>query len=302
MKNFDQIYEEVYKEYNDELEKIKEPVKKRSNIRYIISFFILIIGGILTYILKPQIISIGLNENLPIEIAGIVAIIFAVAKREKEYTLAFKSNVISKFVKSYSENLEYFPENEFPEKIFNEAEFENYYRYYSEDYICGTLDGGYSIQMAEIHTKSESLGSGDSTIFYGLFAQVEHNKFIEQTIKLRRNSIIKISNRKEKIEMDSEEFETIYDVYSQDKIVTMQLLTADIMQMLIDFKRRYKLTPELTLKGNKLYIRFQTGDVFESNIMGETLDYNTLKKYYDIINFTLEITEKFLKNIKETEI
>ena len=106
---------------------------------------------------------------------------------------------------------------------------------------------------------------------------------------------------KEKIELDSSEFEKLYDVYSSNKIIAMQILTSDIMQMLIDFKNKNQITPELTLKKDKLYIRFTTGNQFEGSIFKKSMDYKVLKKYYDIINFTLSITEKFLKNISETE-
>ena len=104
------------------------------------------------------------------------------------------------------------------------------------------------------------------------------------------------------MELDSGEFEKLYDVYSTDKIMAMQLLTSDIMQMFIDFKEKYKITPELTLKENKLYIRFQTGNMFEAILTKKALDYTTLLKYYDTIKFTLNITKEFIKNVKETEI
>ena len=48
-----------------------------------------------------------------------------------------------------------------------------------------------------------------------------------------------------------------------------------------------------------MYIRFATGDLFEATILKSSVDYDVLKKYYDTINFTLNITEKFLKNIKK---
>ena len=51
-----------------------------------------------------------------------------------------------------------------------------------------------------------------------------------------------------------------------------------------------------------MYIRVCTGEVFEAKVFKKALDYDTLLKYYNIINFTLELTEKILKNIKETEI
>ena len=159
--------------------------------------------------------------------------------------------------------------------------------------------------MSEVHTERESRDEDGHrsyhTVFRGLFAEVESDKFLTDKIKIRKNAI-KLFDSKQRIEMDSGEFEKIYDIYSENKIVAMQLLTADIMQMFIDFKEKNKIVPELTIKGNKLYIRFQTGNTFEANIFKDALDYSTLLKYYNTIEFTLGITEKMLKNISETEI
>ena len=82
----------------------------------------------------------------------------------------------------------------------------------------------------------------------------------------------------------------------------MQILTADIMEMLIEFKKASKIEYELTLKGNQIYLRFFTGAVFEPNILKKSLDYNTLKRYYDIIEFIFKVTRSINKVIEETEI
>jgi hypothetical protein len=160
--------------------------------------------------------------------------------------------------------------------------------------------------MAEVHTERRDVDEEGrvsyTTLFHGLFAQVEFDKFISGKTNLRRNSVIKLFSSNSRLTMDSGEFEKIYDVYSTDKIITMQIFTADIMQMFIDFKDQNEFVPELTIKGNKLYIRFNTGNMFEANILKSALDYSTLQRYFNTINFTLELTEKIVKNIKETEI
>ena len=79
----------------------------------------------------------------------------------------------------------------------------------------------------------------------------------------------------------------------------MRILTADVMQMLIDFKEENKIVPELTIKQNKIFIRYETGDVFEPNFIKNDMDFDKLKRYYNIINFTLELSEQFAKNIME---
>ena len=299
MRSFNDMYNEVYKECCTPLETLRKTFKKRIILIVIIVF----VSQIIINLLVPNItfsfffLFLGLI---------VVMLYIGMAKPGKEYRKFFKENVIKKFVKEYSESLDFNPDAGMSKGIYNDAEFERYDNYSSEDLIYGTLEDGYKIQMAEVHTEEESTDSDGntttSTVFHGLFACVEFDKYINTYLKIRQNQKFLFIKNKHKLEMDSGEFEKIYDVYTENNIITMQLLTADIMQMFIDFKNKNKLIPQLTLKENKLYIRFETGGVFEASILKKSLDYEVLKRYYDIINFTLELTEKFIKNVNETEL
>ena len=64
---------------------------------------------------------------------------------------------------------------------------------------------------------------------------------------------------KTKIEMDSQEFEKYFDIYGENKIIAMQILTADVMNTMIEFREQSKIQYELTIKQDQIYIRFHTG-------------------------------------------
>lgn len=294
MKNFNEIYEKVYMECSEPLERLRK--KSRNGIIRVL--FISIFVGIILTIITKSLIAIFL-----VVLINLFYQIFS--KNNKNYKTMFKEKIIKTFIKEYSENLEFYPTRGIPRFTYNKAKFEFYENYYSEDLITGTLDGGYIINMAEVKTETESTDSDGNTttytVFHGLFAEIELKKELNSCIRIRRDSI-SLFNKKEKIEMDSGEFEKKFNVYASDKIMAMQLITSDIMQMLLDFKVENKTTPEITIEGNRFYIRFATGNVFEAKLMKKALDYDTLKKYYEIINFTLDLTEKFLKNINETEL
>lgn len=53
---------------------------------------------------------------------------------------------------NFYDNLEYFPNKEMPEYIYDKLNYEYYNRYKSEDYLEAQINGKYSIQMAEILT------------------------------------------------------------------------------------------------------------------------------------------------------
>ena len=303
MKSFDEIYNKMQ-------ETLKEPMeekRKASRNRILIVSIILISVGLYLSIEFAEGYYGDLVNYTPLALAVILIICYkkGLSKKTKQYEKSFKENVIGMLVKEYCETLEYEPNGELPFYAYLNGEFENYDIIHYEDLITGTLNKKYKIMMAEVNTEKESRDSdGDTTytnVFHGLFAVIEFNKTINTNIKIRKNTKT-LFRKDEKLEMDSSEFEKNFDVYADNKIIAMQLLTSDTMQMLLDFKDESNLTPEITLRGNNLYIRFATGNMFEPKIFKNSLDKYTLKKYYDTINFTLDITEKFLKNVEETEI
>lgn len=200
--------------------------------------------------------------------------------------------------------------------VFKEAEFETYDRYHAEDLIQGTLKNNCKFAMSEVLTEDEHTDSdGDKTyeiIFSGLFAKIETPKSFNTLLYLRKDSkdknflskafSYKLPFDKLRIQLDSPEFEKIFDVYASNQIIAMQLLTADIMQELIQFHNEMGMNYELTIKENFMYIRFWCGGMFETAKLKKfSLDRDTLYKYYRMLDFTFSITDKMMKLLNETQ-
>lgn len=302
MKNFNEIYEEVLKNSKEELETLRK--------KFLFGSLFSIIGMILIFLifykyLNAKIVTFGIFPCIFIAI-------FVFYDPKKRYNLIYKQKVIKTFIEFYDEDLKYNPSARMPQSIYKNAGFEdNYDRYYSDDLIIGNIDG-HEIMMGEVHTqrKEEHTDSdGDIstsyvTIFHGMFGNVKINNKYNGEIKIHsdKGKLGNLFNKKTKIEMDSTEFEKYFDVAANDKIQAMQILTSDIMEQMINFINESKIKFELTINQNELYIRFKTGKMFEANIFKSSVDFNTLKKAYDIINFTFDITRKLTKVLEETEI
>ena len=309
MSKFNKIYEQILIKHADKMEEMKKQIINILLFAYIICFVIFMPLFLYTNNIVFLIIFLFLICLIPF--------IFSKIGVNYEYVKYFKQNVIKTFVKAYCETLNFIPEYGILPSIYAEGEFDPFNKYYSEDLITGKLENGYKIDMSEVYAifKTEN-GSQDDKAFRGLFARIVFEKSVPTNLEIRRNELfspkrkfyrIKVRRNiqkmvKEKIEMDSGEFERFFDVYSDNKIIAMQLLTSNIMEMLIDFKNKNKITPELTLKKNELYIRFETGRMFEASLFSKSTNYNRLKKYYNIINFKLKITENFVNSIAETEL
>ena len=368
MRGFNEIYEQIYKESKEELEKLrikqicKRPLvilaelscamllyyfvclrQTKLNIPFLLDVFLILFIFFLLFAIESALNS---NKN---------------KNNNYHYNKLFKEKVIKKIVEGYSEKLNYNPNvtdyadnqeyyNKYVRELvvqglekelrrnlmdndntklelhneilsyflnsdyavisraYSDSEFEEkYYSFYYEDTIYGQLNEGHNFTMTEIKTEKENGNIKGETIgernkFQGIFVtnQFEHN--VNTVIKIRDNFKISLFNNDIKLEMDSSEFEEAFNVYAENKIIAMQLLTSDIIQMLVDFKNETNIVPEITIKNSNLYIRLKTGDLFEANMFKDSLDYSTLKKYYDIVKFSVELSEKLVDSIVQTEL
>ena len=64
--------------------------------------------------------------------------------------------------------------------------------------------------------------------------------------------------------MDSASFEKCFDVATSDKIVTMQLLTADYMEELVKLQMNSQIVFDIVVKNDEMYLRFHSGSVLEA--------------------------------------
>ena len=268
MKSFNEVYEQVHKESFEELEILRKKSKKR------IFITLLVVGVFIAFIvffLNKADIGEIMYGGQAIFVTTFCAAIFIIV-------------------------------------IYRMGEFEGYDNYYTEDLIIGKLDEKYNFQMAEVKTEEESTDSdGDthtSIVFYGLFGNIECAKNIGTKFKVRSDKGIfgKMFKGKTKVEMDSQEFEKYFDVYGDNKIIVMQILTSEVMSTMIDFIQQSKIKYELTINKDQIYIRFHTGGLFEPSLFKNSLDYSMLKKYYDILDFVFKVTREINSVIEKTDI
>lgn len=295
MKDFNQIYQKIYNECHTEIEKIR-----KQSLQKLIPIFIICVILIILVIYKISIILI-----IPLIMA--TAIILLISTHYIGYNKKFKKTIISRLVSYYDENLEFTPDTHIQKSEYNLAEFEHYDNFYANDYIYGKIDGIIDFHLGDVHTTQETRDSDghttSTTVFQGLFSSGKLSKPIPANIKIRSDKGLlgKFITNKNLLSMDSQEFEKLFDIYSDDKIITMRILTSDIMDYMINFKKENKIRYEITLKNSLLFIRIHCQDMFETSIFKNALDFETLEKYYKYLNFTCELNKKIYNVINEKD-
>ncbi len=297
MNNFNDIYEKLYEQYSSQIDQKKENEKKLliiSLLFYIFIIFILFIS------------SCGVFFPL-FTILYIITLIFIFST--STYKKQFKNTIIKSLVSFYNENLNYSAKDKISSYDYIDAGFEKFDDIHSEDHIFGTLDNLGRLDCYDLYTESiytdENGVSHRNTIFTGFFSMLQLNFNTNATIKIHSDKGFlgnSLSKNKMQVSMDSQEFEKVFNVYSTDKIKAMQILTSDVMELMIDFKNKYNFKYEITIKNNMIYIRIHCKDLFETNLFKSSLDFDTLYEYFNIIDFTCNLNTALVKSIENSQI
>ena len=322
---FEELYKKIFLKNNSEIEKLRIKVRNISALYllFLVLTFLFVIFGIF---IVPFILN-----SLDIYINGIIyhtlfllgayicgyrsLMLFGKYKKEMPiYKNSFKENVISKIVPLVNSNLLYFNGNDIainiePEYRASGFDGYDYNSFKVDDYIQGNIEDDLILRMADVIVKNiiqTKNGESSEDIFNGIFVMInsgdtddkekDNNKIV--TIYSNVYSI----NPDTKVEVESEEFNKYFLVSTNDKIYALQILTADVINILLTYKKVYDLDFEIKIRGARTYIRFHIDNMFEPKIFKEALNKDDIYIYYNVLKFIIDFSKKLNKVIKETSL
>ena len=298
---YNKLVNGVEKSFGKELKKYKS-CAKILKIIIIISSLILFIG--LFKIQESDVLEDYIITYLFISCALIAGLGSVYSINCKKYNTFFNNEIIAKIVENISSNLIYLPEgSEGVIDKYNEGFEDQFNMIEATNLIFGKINNIH-IRLCKIRLlQKDSDGSvtfGDEILFS--YTQLEFN--VVNSIRIKPNNIKNINNKK-RVDMDSEEFEKYFDVYSDSKILPMKILTHDVMEELYNFFNYFNLNIdfEIKIKKDGIYIKFYFGDtIFNISPEKDLIESDILWIYYIILEFTTNITIKINKLLKGTEV
>lgn len=301
-KEFKDAYKYVKKEYGAELEK----ERKRFLISLILAWGIFVLAGLLGLIL-----IIKTENKIPAELLIFLflpAFSYYYGKTNnysKKYVKTYKNTIIRNFVKAINPDLYYEQDGMLGVMdTYLEAGFvdKNFKTFYADDHINGYTDNFTKIDLNNITLgKANKKGEFSEIVYEGIFSTTYLNYNLEESLKIKKNKHA-IKRIKNKVLMDSREFEKYFDVYCDNEILAMKLLTHDIMEELVIFNKKFGVDLEIIIANNKIYTRFDTGMMFEPDIIRKAYNMKTLWLYYNILILITNVTIKINKILKDIEI
>lgn len=303
--SFGELYARLHRENFSELEQLRK--KSRINA---IGIILAIFGAILLSTFNPIFMFLTIAGVFVWSISSKSNPKITVEKRGKSYSELFKEKIVGPIIENIFEASKYDPNQGISRFDYKKAGYnETFDRYSSDDLIVSPLnnkDGNTTfITFAEVHTEREYTDKDGhttyTTVFQGLAGSFLIPKSVEKKVYIRSNGSVSIWN-KNKIKMDMPEFEKMFDVESDDPILTMRILTADVMAEMIDLYQKYKYKFEINIINDTVYMRLRTGQMFEPSVFGSSLEYKQLEKYYLVLKALTNIAEHIYDTILRLEI
>lgn len=329
---FEEIYETLMKHDFSSLERSRKAACKTVTSVKKTSYLAALAFACIPICLMPLLIYGGIYSKsnpqmksfLFIMIISVIVIILrflhikARKSREKQYRKMYISEFNNIFLNLIEPDFSYDSKTGIPEKSYKMIQFGAYDKYEADGLISGKLSNGYPFRAGQVTTRSNREGANETREehidFDGILYEIKLPFDIDSKLYLRSdkkmdhagflkkmfNPDILLTNLK--VKMDSEEFERIFDVYAENKIIAMQLLTADVM---LDLEEMYAVASnkfEITIDHDMLYIFFATGAIFRApeDLSISVLDKETLAQYYKRFENTLKFNNKFVKTMEES--
>ena len=292
---FQEICNNLIMEYGESLDSYRK--------KGILFIMFVICGLILTFLLS----LLKLNFKVLLILGGIISLplVALYLINKKKYKDEFKRKIMPIIIKEIDPNLQYSPEGN--DNMINQYNFlfpndEEYNSVESTDYIYGKKNNvPLEICKISLVNNSENTGEKINTLQILLFT---HNKLdfsVSNKFMIKPNNLI-YSKKNNKVEMDSNEFEKYFDVFSDSDMLAMQILTHDVMEELIYFRMKFGCKFEIVINNDDIYIKFNTGEVFMPKVFTKITDSDFLWTYYTILNFITNLCVRINKALEGTVI
>lgn len=271
-------------------------------LKYLKILFIFLVLAFILTIVFIKFIEVKVEVLILIYIIPTLILLYKYDKSRRYFNKQYKENIIKELVSILNSNLNY--DYNGSEKLCNlymDANFkeEEFNMFESTDYIYGRVKNNINIELSRIsllncNKSNEIINVADTFVF----SYSKLNFLMPFEIRIVKNKLV----NKNKVEMDSEEFEKYFDVISNSHMTAMQILTHDVMEEITYFYRQYGVNFEILIKENSIYIKFETGDIFKPSLFKKVIDNDLLWIYYNILDFTISLSYKINKLLEGLEI
>ena len=289
LKNQDKLNQKFSDSYKE-----LEPLKKR--IIYLL--IIVIICIVASFLIKNKYFSY-FSIGLSIVLLAISSYSYS-SKSDKKFT-----EIAKEIIHDYDNDLEYKPHEGFSYSEYALCRFpEDCDRFYSEDMIINEKKGFY---FADIKVESEHRDKDDDTYYVTEYEGSLARIYIEDVnckiyLGGMQIGLFFRNDDYKKIKLENDEFNKLFMAYTDNELLAYKLLTPDVMEEFVKIKKNSFGDIDIRILNNKLYIRFLSGNGFDSSSFKQEIDKDNLCSSIAVLEEVMKTMEKVKTIINDKNI
>lgn len=264
-KKLDNLYEEFILKNKKKYNEIQRQIYSCGSL---IVFSILIVPIIFLIVSIFEIEALGALTLSIIVFLVLALFIYSYAIKlpslREEKNKRFKDGLIDYIIDEWLSDFDYDINKGIDKEIYESSKFyEKNDVYETEDLMTGNL-GTSKVSICEV--KSSNIVEDDemNTNFEGVFAYIELKNKVKNSIIITTKDEM-LSNRNI-VYTEDNEFNNVFNVYSDNQIDAYTYLNEKVRQDLLDLYKFSKMTMDIKISKNKVYLRFNSGPIFENLI------------------------------------
>lgn len=303
-KSFSDMYNEVHKKYGETANMLNEQHRKAT--KKIVTIAVVIYIPILVFLITTFYanVTVIFFASFWYFIISLILTKLLTFKTSVAANTYYKDNIVQDVIKGVFDNSDFQPNIGIGRSEYNSKAFLDHYdRFHSSDLV--TTNNKYNLVFSDVHTEDERTDDEGHTYyvtsFLGLAGFCDIAKPINTNLLIVNNRLLGSKN-KSNVKVDMPEFEKVFDVYAENKIIAMQLLTSDVMTDILDLKNRYKSMMEIAIENGKIYFRIHNGNNFEMANTKNIMKVEEIQKHFDTLMLVERITNKINGYIAELNI
>lgn len=241
-------------------------------------------------------------------IVGGIAFFYCIQSKGGELTSLYKRNIISDILSRQCSGATFKPDKGITENTFVGSGLfaVSPDRYHSEDLISGKI-GSTSFLCSEVHAEEKRVttnGKGQTRttwvdIFKGFFFIADFQKDFKGQTTVYRNSWIKLRFGEQRVKLESPEFESSFDVYSNDQVEARYLLSPNMMERLLALDWKFPGEITVSFRNSNVIIAIPDGtNHFEASIWQSMLNNENLKREFNTLCLLLGIVDDLNLNVR----
>lgn len=299
-RKFNDIYNELIEETKEFFKELRRKQARNFGLATILA---IVLSGLVMITNRQDFILF-----IPLAVA---IILLGVLIGNNYYRKQYKEIIVGKLIKKYNPNFTYTQDGgPIVDIDYIQAGFDkNWDSIEKNDGIYGALEDGSRFRMAQITTYKNVQYLDDEgrrqvrkeQTYKGSFCVITLNKVIKNQIEIMGNTR-KFKYDKNKIEMDSENFEKEFDMIAKDRVQALRIFTPDVVETIVALRERIKVPFRIRIEGEKIYIKIDNGDIFEPISYKAELSASAILEYYNTIDIPVSLATVIIRGAIDAEI